>query len=202
MGACPPGAFNEAFMELGETICRPASPRCGSCPVAFGCRAYRELADPASIPSARRAPARPHVRGAIVILENGHGRWLVQRRPPRGLLGGLWEFPGGKIRPDETPELAATRELREETGGRARSLVPLGVVDHAYSHFTVELHVFQGRARSPVPRVREDRRWVTRAELLGLPIPKATEKAIALVPRRRPGRVSPGSGSRPGRTRA
>ncbi len=202
MGASPPGEFNEAIMELGETVCLPFAPRCKECPVAFACRAYRELPDPAAIPSPRRARVRPHVRGAVVILEDAHGRWFVQRRPPRGLLGGLWEFPGGKIRPDEPPSHAAARELQEETGARARSLAHLGVVRHAYSHFTVELHVYRGRARSPLPRTRDDRRWVTRDELERLPIPKATEKAIALLPHPSRGRASPGSGSRPGRTHA
>jgi len=200
LGTGPPGAFHEAVMELGETICRPLLPRCSACPVTSDCRAYRELADPGSVPRPRRRSRRPHVRAAIVALTDGRRRWLVQRRAPSGLLGGLWEFPGGKIERGEPPIEAAGRELREETGGRATELEAVGVVRHAYSHFTVDLHLFRGRAGRPLPRVRADRRWVTVSELLRLPIPKATEKALDRLLGLGSGRASRGSGSRRGRS--
>jgi A/G-specific adenine glycosylase len=200
LGSAPPGVFHEAVMELGETICRPVLPRCAICPVARDCRAHRELADPGTVPRPRRRSVRPHVRAAVVALTDGRHRWLVQRRAPSGLLGGLWEFPGGKIEDDERPVEAAERELREETGGRSTGLESVGVVRHAYSHFTVDLHLFQGRARRPLPRAGAGRRWVTASELLRLPIPKATEKALDRLLDSGPGRVSRGSGSRPGRS--
>ena len=105
-----PGEFNEALMELGETVCRPVVPSCPDCPVRFGCRALADLPDPGAIPRSRRAKPRPHVRAAVAVIECG-GRWLVQRRPPGGLLGGLWEFPGGKVERGERPADAAAREL-------------------------------------------------------------------------------------------
>jgi A/G-specific adenine glycosylase len=194
-----PGAFNEAVMELGETICLPRRPRCVVCPVAFGCRAFRELPDPGLVPSPRRLPARPLVRAAVVVLSS-RGRWLVQRRPAEGLLGGLWEFPGGKIEPGETARRAAERELAEETGLVAPSLRARGVVRHAYSHFRVELHVFTGTLASrSLPPLDGVRRWVTPAGLARLPLPKATERIVARLAEGA-GRASPGSGSRRGRT--
>jgi A/G-specific adenine glycosylase len=197
----PPGEFNEALMELGETICLPARPRCRECPVAVACRAYHELDDPGALPRPRSAPPRPHVRAAVVVLEDGRGRWLVQRRAERGLLGGLWEFPGGKIEPGETPERAARRELREETGRLVRDLEPVGTVRHGYSHFTVDLHVFRAASESLGPRVRSNQRWVTRGQLMRLALPKATEKAVLLLdrsPRRRPPTSRPIDPVRPG----
>ncbi len=175
-----PGAFNEAVMELGETVCRPQHPDCERCPVAGYCRAFRETADPGALP--RRPPRRrrPHVRAAVVVLSSG-SRWLVQRRSPDALLGGLWEFPGGKIRRGERPEQAARRELREETGLAAGALAPVGVVRHAYSHFSVELHVFAGAVRGPHRLRPGDRRWATPAGLARLPVPKATEKIVRLL---------------------
>jgi A/G-specific adenine glycosylase len=182
------GAYNEAIMELGETICRPIGPKCQGCPVSRWCRAYRETDDPGAIPRPRRHARRPHVRGAVVVLERG-GRWLVRRREPGKLLGGLWEFPGGKIEPGESPRRAARRELREETGLAAGPLRSRGVVRHAYSHFTVELHVFEGHPAGGVDARRGDPgRWVRPAELRRLPIPKATEKILA---RLAAGTVSP-----------
>ncbi|MGA3022161.1 MAG: A/G-specific adenine glycosylase [Thermoplasmata archaeon] len=193
------GTFNEAVMELGETVCRPARPACPKCPAAFACRAHRELEDPGALPRRAVRSRRPHVRAAVVVLAD-RGRWLVQRRPPSGLLPGLWEFPGGRVEPGERPETAARRELREETGLYVRHLFPLGTVRHAYSHFTVELHAFAGRPRgSSGAGTGADRRWVTRSELDRLPVPKATEKVAALA-EKGADRASRGSGFRPGRT--
>jgi len=194
-----PGAFNEALMELGETVCRPRAPQCERCPVATGCRARLELPDPGRIPAIRRRSPRPNVRAAIVVLEDG-GRVLVQRRPPTGLLGGLWEFPGGRIEPGEAPETAARRELREETGLRAGPLEELGVVHHAYSHFSVDLHIFRGPLVGVAPRFSGGRRWLRLSAVGRLALPKATEKVLARLTRA--GRASRGSGARPGRTPA
>ncbi|MGP8072549.1 MAG: A/G-specific adenine glycosylase [Thermoplasmata archaeon] len=193
-----PGEFNEAVMELGETICRPVAPSCPDCPVRFACRARRELADPGSIPVRSPTARRPHVRAAIAVV-GWNDRRLVQRRPAGGLLGGLWEFPGGKIEPGERPIEAAAREFAEETGLRTPALAPVGVVHHVYSHFSVTLHVFRGSFRGPrPPAVSGPRRWVTSAELGRLPLPKATEKILERLDPA--GTASRGSGSRPGRT--
>ena len=195
-----PGPYNEAIMELGETVCLPRRPRCDVCPVAFACRARRELPDPAVLPRPGARPRRPHVRGAVVVLsEAATGRWLVQRRAADDLLGGLWEFPGGKIEPGERPRDAARRELREETGFAVPTLEFVGTVRHGYSHFTVELHVFRGTHAGPAGRLPPGRRWVAPERIPRLPLPKATEKILRLLT---PGRASPDSGSRPDRTGA
>lgn len=175
------GPFNEALMELGETVCLPVAPRCPECPWAGSCRARRELPDPGALPR-RRPHRRPPTVEAAVVAVHRRGRWLVQRRPPRGLLGGLWELPGGKLEPGETAEAAARRELAEETGLRPVGAVqPIGVVHHTYSHFRIRLHVF--RVDRVAGRLRSDpavpRRWVTDAEFARLPRPKATEKVMA-----------------------
>jgi A/G-specific adenine glycosylase len=175
------GPYNEALMELGETICTPALPRCGDCPVSAGCRAWAKLPDPSVVPRSRRRAARPHVVAAVAAIEH-RGRWLVQLRAPTGLLGGLWEFPGGKVEPGESPEQACRRELSEETGLSSVALTPVGVVHHAYSHFSVTIHVFEGRLeRSTARRLPAAARWLTPAQFDRLPRPKATEKAERLL---------------------
>lgn len=194
------GAFNEAVMELGERICRPGAPDCGSCPVRSLCRAFRTLPDPGRLPTPGPVVRRPHHEAALVVLERD-GRWLVQRRPERGLLAGLWEFPGGHRRPGEAWADAARRELFEETGWRAGPLRPAGLVRHQYSHFSVTLHLFTGapRGRGPAAPRRGERRWVTRAAFERLPRPTATRKAVLRLVPGAPGGASRGSGSRPGR---
>ncbi|MCI4352068.1 MAG: A/G-specific adenine glycosylase [Thermoplasmata archaeon] len=195
--------FNEGLMELGETICLPLRPECTRCPVAGQCRARQELPDPGALPTRRPPRAKPQVVAAVVAVNRG-GRWLVLRRPSTGLLGGLWEFPGGKVAPRERPVAAAARELREETGLTTGMLEELGVVRHEYSHFRVALHLFRTRSARGRVRVRGRRhRWVGFAELRRLPLPRATLKM--LPPLERAGkrdRASRDSGSRRGRTGA
>lgn len=179
------GAFNEALMELGETICLVRQPLCDRCPVARFCRARQELPDPGVLPFRRRRPGKPSVVASIVAVRRG-GRWLVRRRPPTRLLGGLWELPGGKSRAGESPVAAARRELWEETGLRAGPLTFLGTVRHEYSHFRVTLHVFSASLPSTGDRRRRtprEERWVTPSEFESLARPRATVKAMSLVAR-------------------
>ncbi len=178
--ARPSSRLGEAIMELGETVCTPRSPRCGRCPVADRCRAYQELPDPGVLPRRAVRPVRPLVRASVVALARGD-RWYVQRRSPDGFLGGLWEFPGGKIEPGESPEAAARRELREETGLTAGRLTSLGVVRQEYSHRAVELHVYRGE--SPGVDANGPGRWATAPEIARLPLPKATVRILELLGR-------------------
>jgi len=187
-----PGELNEAIMELGETLCLPRNPRCLRCPVARGCRARHELPDPGSLPRRGGRPLRPHHAASVVVIERS-GRWLVQRRPPEGLLGGLWEFPGGKVRPGESPREAARREVFEETGARLGALSALGVIHHGYSHFTVELHAFRAplAPRGPAVRLGPHRRWLTPSEFARRPCPEATRKVVELWAKARSGEACP-----------
>ena len=200
MAGVPPGTFAQAVMELGETVCLPRRPLCPICPVSRYCQARRTLADPALIPTARPRPTRPHVRGAVVAV-SARGRILVHRRPSRQLLGGLWELPGGKIEAGESPRHAAVREFAEETGLHPPSLTFRGVVRHAYSHFSVELHLFAGaysRSRA-VPAGHGEFRWLTPTEFRRYPRPRATIRLLELWGDRNPRLVSPDSRSRRGR---
>ena len=183
-------AYNEALMEFGEEVCAPRAPRCDVCPLSTLCRARQQYPDPSVLP--RRGPRRatPTVLASVALIERA-GLVLLQRRPPSGLLGGLWELPGGKRAAGETDREACRREIEEELGYRPRSLRRLGVIRHAYSHFRVELTVFRAPApdRSVRWGPRPERRWVTRARVFDLPLPKATVRALALAgitPRGRP----------------
>lgn len=159
-------AFNEALMELGATVCAPKRPRCDLCPLREVCRA-RAAGAPERYPRRRPRKPLPHlVVGAAVTLDS-RGRALIARRKSEGLLGGLWEFPGGKIEPGETMEQCIARELREEMGIEIAVGERLTVVRHAYSHFTIELHAHFARRTAGRPRRLHcaDFAWVPIARL-------------------------------------
>lgn len=173
-----PGDWNQALMDLGATVCTPRRPRCDACPWQAACRAYA-LGDPTRYPV--RAPRKtiPHHDIAAGIVWR-QGRVLIARRPSKGLLGGLWEFPGGKRDPGEALEAAVVRELAEETGLRVRVVAPFTAIDHAYSHFRITLHLFHcvvegGRLR---PKASEEVRFVRTADLGRHPFPRANRRAI------------------------
>jgi A/G-specific adenine glycosylase len=126
----------------------------------------------------------PHKHiGVAVIWNDRRDRILVDRRPPEGLLGGLWEFPGGKIEAGETPEACVKREILEELAIEIEVGQHLITVDHAYSHFKVSLHVYHCTHRSgePQPIACDEIRWVTVAELSELPFPAANVKIIDAI---------------------
>jgi A/G-specific adenine glycosylase len=109
---------------------------------------------------------------AAVILRNG--RYLITLRPSKGLLGGMWEFPGGKQEPGEDLPACLKREIMEELGTRVRVGEELGVFEHAYTHFSVTVHAFTCRltGREPQPLQVSDLRWVKAAEMDGFPMGK------------------------------
>ena len=174
-----PGDFNEAVMELGATVCTPRAPACGRCPLREVCAA-RAAGAPEAFPVVSKRAPTPHVDVAVGVVLDDAGRVLIQKRPESAMLGGLWEFPGGKVEPGETPEAACRRELREETGLDVEIAAPLARVDHAYSHFKVTLHAFRCRHLGGTPRHEsgEPIRWVARAELDTYAFPTANRKIL------------------------
>lgn len=109
-----------------------------------------------------------------------NGRWLVARRRKNTHLGGLWEFPGGKIEPPETPEATATRELLEECSITARPIRKLDTVIFEYPDRTVEVTpiLCQWVEGEPRPIGNDECRWVTSDELLQLQMPAANAEII------------------------
>ena len=176
-----PGDLNQALMELGATVCLPKAPRCGTCPLARSCAA-RAAGDPEALPVKSRAkPPRRYEAAAGLLVRRG--RALAVRRPPKGLLGGLWDLPGGDLAPKERPEAGLLRSLAERVGLRVAAAQPIGMVDHVFTHRRLRLHVF--RCEPPEGRVRlsgfDAHRWLSPRSLGGLPLGASTRKALALL---------------------
>lgn len=175
------GDFNQAMMELGATVCIPRGPKCGECPVARFCQA-RAHGEQDRLPRTPPRKAVPHYHGAIGVIRH-RGRVLIDRRKPEGLLGGLWEFPGGKRERGETLEECLHREVREELEIEIADLRPLTVIRHAYSHFRVTLHVFECRLLRGRPRAIAcaECRWVRPGDLRRYAFPTANKRIIELL---------------------
>jgi 8-oxo-dGTP diphosphatase len=119
---------------------------------------------------------------AIAVVEQD-GHFLVGQRPPGVPLAGLWEFPGGKIEPDETPESTAVRECLEETGVEVAPLFRYPEHIETYDHGRVRLHFIACRPQSakPAKSPREPFRWVRRTDLAGLEFPAGNAALIELL---------------------
>ncbi|MBW4691490.1 MAG: A/G-specific adenine glycosylase [Lyngbya sp. HA4199-MV5] len=174
-----PRDFNQAIMDLGATVCTPHQPLCPVCPWQEHCQAYNQGIQTTLPMSETRAPL-PHKMIGVAVIWNNQGQILIDRRRQEGLLGGLWEFPGGKVEADETIAACIQREIREELGIEITVGDRLIVVDHAYSHFRVTLNVHHCCYVSGEPQAIEcdEVRWVTLAELDQFPFPKANVQII------------------------
>lgn len=171
-----PGDFNQAVMELGATVCTPTNPDCEECPINNDCVAYSTLKTD-SIPYKSPAKKRPHHQIGVGIIKSGE-KVLIALRPEDAMLGGLWEFPGGKQKDNEEIKETVVRELKEELGVDVSISKPLMKLDHAYSHFKITLHAFMCKMKNgrPEPKTSQEIRWVPISELNDYPFPKANRK--------------------------
>jgi A/G-specific adenine glycosylase len=170
-------------MELGALVCRPVGPRCEACPVRRQCAA-RRAGEPERYPIRSQRRKVPNARIAVGVVSRG-SRVLITKRPASGMLGGLWEFPGGKVGAGEAPGSACAREIREEVSLDVDVGKRIARVSHAYSHLRVEIEVFACRYRGgdvvldgPV-----DYRWIRMTETDDYAFPRANHKFLAAVKR-------------------
>jgi A/G-specific adenine glycosylase len=176
-----PGTFNQAIMELGALICRPRNPLCGSCPLSRHCLAY-QTRQVANFPKRQKSRAIPQYHIAVgVVFKND--RVLITRRKAEGLLGGLWEFPGGKIRDGESAQEACIREINEEVNLSVHIDRHLAQIKHAYTHFKIVMEVFCCRYKSGRVKLNGPVafRWIGFDEFKKYPFPRANHKFIPLL---------------------
>jgi len=170
-------AYNQALMDFGATICLPRAPDCPHCPLADLCQAFA-LGLQEARPVRLSKPAIPHhtVTAAVIWREE---RVLITQRPTNGLLGGMWEFPGGKLNPGEELPDCLVREICEELGVEISVGGSLGVYRHAYTHFKVTLHAFSCTLNDgiePSPLQVRALCWTELSELPSYPMGKIDRK--------------------------
>lgn len=166
------GDYNQALMDLGATVCTPKNPRCTLCPVENICQSR---ADGVQDQLPKRLPKKdvPRYVHAAGVISNGDSV-LLAKRPPKGLLGGMWEFPNGRVAGDPFEELEPVLEteyrLRVQTGEA------LGVINHAYTHFRVVVHAFHCKLISSPEQ--DNTKWVKLSNLEDYPMGKV-DRTIA-----------------------
>ncbi len=128
---------------------------------------------------------KPTILVAAVALIDGDGRILIAQRPPGKSLAGLWEFPGGKVEPGETPEIALIRELREELGIEVEEacLGPFTFASHAYEKFHLLMPLYLCRVWQGTPHGREGQvvKWVRANQLADQPMPPADKPLVTML---------------------
>ena len=172
------GTFNQALMELGALVCRAQNPACLLCPVTRFCKAYAQ-GEQEVIPRPRK---REYVQlEAVVGIIQKENRYLIQKRPEKGLLAGLWEFPGGKMKPSESREQALRREIKEELGVGVAGCSYLTSVEHAYTQYRVKLHAYACRLQQEPVLSRQTRRWITLKGMRRFPFPSGSVRIIRFL---------------------
>lgn len=165
--------FNQALMDIGSEICKPLNPHCERCPVNLDC-VSRE--NPTSLPRRPVKRTVPLIRKIAIVLKFDNKAWLV-KRPERGLLGGLWEFPA--ITNDEGSGANGVIEgLNTLAGVKIILGEHLMSIKHAYTHFKVVEDVFEANLKITPPRKLNGGEWVDLRQLDFLPMGKI-DRSIA-----------------------
>jgi A/G-specific adenine glycosylase len=164
-----------------RTISSLKKPRCESCPLARICRAQN--LGPEKFPAKAAKKKIPHKHVGAAVITDSRGHYLIAQRQEGELLGGLWEFPGGKQEPDETIEQCIAREIAEELGVSVRVGKHIVTVRHAFSHFTMDLHAYACRIEHGKPRAIQCAavKWITKRQFGEYAFGRADQKIIAVL---------------------
>ena len=169
-----PSDFNQGLMELGALICTSESPKCFKCPLSKNCKAF-QIGNPTDYPKKRYKRTIPHfnVVTALIWREDS---FYIQRRSEDKMLGGLWEFPGGKVENGETLEMALLRELKEECNFNARILKKATSIEHQYSHYSITMHCYYCEEKDDKIVSITNSNWIKKDQINQYSFPKANHK--------------------------
>jgi A/G-specific adenine glycosylase len=166
------GDYNQALMDLGATICVPKNPRCLLCPLMKICESRKNGTQEVR-PVLKAKKMSPHYIHAAAVIIN-RGRVLLAQRPPKGLLGGMWEFPNGRVNADPAAEL--TKAINAAYSLKIKKKEALGVIQHAYTHFKVTVHAFRCDCAT-IPK-NKNLKWVRITKLDDYPMGKVDRQIV------------------------
>jgi A/G-specific adenine glycosylase len=181
-----PGDFNQAIMDLGSTICKPRNPKCSECNISSFCKSYKNNTVD-NYPVSEKKRTVPHHKIAVGLIWK-ENKILISKRHSNAMLGGLWEFPGGKIKKGESAKECVKREIKEELSVNVSVGKKIDTIKHAYTHFTIELTAYHCQYESgEAARVDcADFKWIKTRQIDSLPFPKANHKIFNKIPENNP----------------
>ena len=175
-----PGDYNEALMDLGSSTCKATVTFCSQCPINENCKAFK-TSNPTEYPNPKIFKKLPMYEVAISVVKY-ENRILISKREKKKLLADLWEFPGGKIKKNESAESAVIREIEEETNLKVKSPIYLGSVKHHYSHFGVNITLFLSYPKSIQGlSTEQEYKWILLDDIDKYPLPKANHKMLDIL---------------------
>jgi A/G-specific adenine glycosylase len=175
-----PGDFNQALMDLGSNICQSQSVNCRVCPINDSCKAFLSF-NPIDYPAPTKSKIVPTIKVSTCIVRK-QKKLLILQRPIDTMLGGLWEFPGGKIQKNESRKKAVIREVMEETNLVIKTPDYLGQIKHQYSHFKVSISLFLSDINDISSlKTNQNYKWTTRKQLDKFALPKANYKMLEIL---------------------
>jgi len=175
-----PRDFNQGLMEFGALVCTPKNPECASCPIQEYCRAWK-AGTALNRPVKKKKQQTIEIIMSCAIIEN-EGKFFIQQRQDDDVWGGLWEFPGGRLKNGESAAEAAKRELYEETEMKAVDLVSFETVTHYYTRYRVTLHSFfcaTSDDSKPKLHAAQQYRWVSLEGLSSYAFPSGHRQLIS-----------------------
>ena len=174
--------WNEGLMEFGRLMCTPKAPACHECPLRGHCDAYAEGVQ-LERPVKKKRKRAPHYDVTAGVIRRDDGKLLIAQRPTDKMLGGLWEFPGGKREEGESLTECLQRELQEELRIHVDVGRQITTVKHAYSHFRITLYAFECRITAGEPQAvgADDFAWVNLDEVDSYAFPVTDQKIIAAL---------------------
>lgn len=172
-----PGDFNEALMDFGATVCIPKNPRCEECPVVSYCQAHHD-GKQHELPLRLRKKDIPTEKIAVLVVSYGHS-WLIHRRPSKGLLAKMWEFPNAVMAgngPDEVEALVHSLGVEWD-----HNVTFCGEVMHVFSHKRWHMMIYSVEAIEKTTIGKEDWQWLKRSDVTTVPWAGPHGKITAMV---------------------
>lgn len=174
--------FNQAFMDLGATLCTPHNPACLICPWQADCQAYQQNRQ-AELPISERKKPLPHKSFGLVAMINQQNQALIYQRPEKGLLGGLWDFPNVEVAKGRSVANAIKNSIAVEYAVQFELGEAVMQVDHTYTHFKATYHLYRAQFQqamdtSDLLPMDAQKKWVGVNDLRQYPFPKSHLKML------------------------